>query len=75
MLFTPFWRQIFRMISPHCTSWERAGSMTKGVYRTTLPNGTEVAYVDKGDGKTIGLMRDRYESQGYKPVFDKLPEK
>ena len=48
--------------------------MSQGVYRTTLPNGTEVAYVDKGNGKTIGVMRDRYEEQGYAPSFDDLPQ-
>lgn len=48
--------------------------MDNGVYRTTLPNGTEVAYVDKG-GKTIGVMRERYEEQGYKPAFEDLPAK
>lgn len=49
-------------------------SDTKGLYRKTLPNGMEVAYVDKGVGKPFGLPRDRYEEQGYKPDFDTLPE-
>ena len=47
---------------------------TKGVYRSKLPNGTEVAFVDKGVGKPFGLMRDRYEEQGYQPRFEDLPE-
>ena len=49
-------------------------SETKGLHRTKLPNGMEVAYVDKGVGKPIGVPRDRYEAQGYQPAFDKLPE-
>lgn len=49
-------------------------SETKGLHRTKLPNGMEVAYVDKGVGKPIGVPRDRYEAQGYQPAFDTLPE-
>lgn len=49
-------------------------SETKGLHRSTLPNGMEVAYVDKGVGKPLGIPRDRYEQQGYEPAFDKLPE-
>lgn len=48
--------------------------MSQGVYRTKLPNGAEVAYIDKGNGKTIGVMRDRYEAQGYVPAFEELPQ-
>lgn len=49
--------------------------MANGVYRTKLPNGSEVAYVEKENGKTIGVMRDRYEAQGYTPSYEELPEK
>lgn len=49
-------------------------SETKGVYRSKLPNGAEVAYIDKGVGKPLGILRERYEEQGYKPSFEKLPE-
>ena len=49
--------------------------MSNGLYRTTLPNGSEVAYVEKAEGQTIGLLRDRYEAQGYTPAFEELPEK
>lgn len=48
---------------------------TVGVYRTKLPNGVEVAYVDKGVKNPIGIARERYEEQGYKPPYDELPEK
>jgi len=47
----------------------------KGLHRKTLPNGTEVAYIDKGVGSPLGILRDRYEEQGYEPAFEKLPEK
>ncbi|MEM9318540.1 MAG: hypothetical protein AAGA70_05995 [Pseudomonadota bacterium] len=50
-------------------------SDTKGVHRSRLPNGAEVAFVDKGVGKPFGIMRDRYEEQGYQPPFDELPER
>lgn len=50
-------------------------STTKGLYRTELANGMQVAYVDKGVGKPFGIPRDNYESQGYKPAFDSLPKK
>jgi len=50
-------------------------SQTTGLYRTTLPNGSEVAYVDKGVGKPFGILRDRYETEGYTPAFEELPEK
>ena len=46
----------------------------QGLYRTKLPNGTDVAYVDKGQGKTIGLTRESYEQKGYQPDFEALPE-
>ena len=49
-------------------------SEAKGVYRTTA-NGMEVAFIDKGIGNPIGVPRDRYEANGYKPAFDSLPEK
>lgn len=48
---------------------------TKGLYRTTLPNGMEAAYVDKGVGKPFGIPRASYEEQGYKPDYEDLPEK
>ena len=50
-------------------------SETKGVYKSTLPNGMEVAYVDKGVGKPLGIPRESYESNGYSPSYDDLPEK
>ena len=50
-------------------------SETKPLYRTTLPNGMEVAYVDKGLANPLGLTRELYEKGGYKPPFDELPVK
>jgi hypothetical protein len=47
----------------------------KGLYRTTLPNGMEVAYVDKGVGNPLGMPRELYEQAGHKPPFDDLPKK
>jgi hypothetical protein len=47
----------------------------KPLYRTTLANGLEVAYVDKGAKNPIGLTRDLYEKGGYQPPFDELPTK
>lgn len=48
---------------------------TTGVYRTVLDNGMEVAYVDKGIGKPLGLPRNVYEEKGYAPSYEDLPEK
>ena len=47
----------------------------KPLYRTTLPNGMEVAYVDKGTKSPLGLTRELYERAGYAPTFDELPQK
>ena len=47
----------------------------KGLHRATLPNGMEVAYIDKGVGKPLGIPRDRYEEQGYEPAYEELPVK
>jgi len=44
-----------------------------GVYRSTHSSGMEVAFVDKGLGKPIGIPRDRYEEKGYQPSFEDLP--
>lgn len=44
------------------------------LYRTTLANGMEVAYVDKGAKNPIGLTREMYEKAGYTPAFDDLPK-
>lgn len=49
--------------------------MAKGLYKSKLPSGAEIAYVEKENGKTLGVMRDRYEEQGYEPLYDDLPEK
>lgn len=49
--------------------------VTKGVNRATLPDGTEIAYIDKGIGNPLGIPRARYEEQGYEPAYDDLPEK
>lgn len=49
-------------------------SDAKPLYRTTLPNGMEVAYVDKGTKNPLGLTRELYEKGGYKPAFDDLPK-
>ena len=48
---------------------------TKGLYRTTLPNGMEVVYVDKGMKNPLGMTRENYEAAGYEPAYDKLPQK
>lgn len=50
-------------------------STTTGVYRTVHTNGMEIAFVDKGVGKPLGIPRERYEANGYQPPFDALPEK
>ncbi|WP_213546100.1 hypothetical protein [Vannielia litorea] len=50
-------------------------SEATGVYRTTHSSGMEVAFIDKGVGNPIGIPRERYESNGYKPAFDELPQK
>lgn len=50
-------------------------SEAKGLYRTTAKNGMEVAFIDKGLGNALGIPRERYESSGYTPPFDQLPEK
>jgi len=47
----------------------------KPLYRTTLANGMEVAYVDKGTKNPLGLTRELYDKAGYKPPFDELPAK
>ena len=48
---------------------------TTGVSRGKHSSGIEIAYVDKGVGNPIGIPRDQYEANGYKPSFDSLPEK
>ncbi|MEO8530002.1 MAG: hypothetical protein ABI459_02160 [Deltaproteobacteria bacterium] len=48
---------------------------TKGLYRTTLPNGMEVAYVDKGFKNPLGLTREMYEAAGHQPPYEELPKK
>lgn len=63
------------MFSPYCNKLGKEDELNTGVYRSKLPNGAEVAYVDKGQGKTIGVLRDRYIEQGYTPAFEELPEK
>ncbi len=50
-------------------------SESKPLYRTILPNGMEVAYIDKGMKNPLGLTREMYEKAGYQPVFDDLPPK
>jgi hypothetical protein len=50
-------------------------SDAKPLYRTTLPNGMEVAYVDKGTKSPLGLTREMYEKAGHQPPFDELPKK
>ncbi|WP_176473907.1 hypothetical protein [Actibacterium ureilyticum] len=50
-------------------------SEATGVYRTKAANGLEFAFIDKGVGKPIGIPRDQYETKGYKPTYDNLPEK
>lgn len=50
-------------------------SDAKPLYRTTLPSGIEVAYVDKGLTNPLGLTRELYEKAGYTPAFDDLPRK
>ncbi|MGB3314582.1 MAG: hypothetical protein WBB85_09225 [Albidovulum sp.] len=50
-------------------------SETTGLYRGKHSSGMESAYVDKGVGKPFGIPRDQYEAKGYKPAYDKLPEK
>jgi hypothetical protein len=50
-------------------------SDAKPLYRTTLPNGMEVAYVDKGTANPLGLTREMYEKAGYQPPFEELPKK
>jgi len=49
-------------------------SEATGVYRTEK-SGMEIAFVDKGIGNPIGIPRERYEANGYKPPFEKLPKK
>lgn len=48
---------------------------SKGLYRTVLPNGMEVAYVDKGTKFPLGLPREAYVAAGHKPPYEELPEK
>jgi hypothetical protein len=50
-------------------------SDAKPLYRTTLANGLEVAYVDKGTKFPLGLTRELYEKAGHQPPFDELPKK
>lgn len=50
-------------------------SDAKPLYRTILPNGMEVAYVDKGTKSPLGLTREMYEKSGYTPAFEDLPKK
>ena len=50
-------------------------SETKGIYRTVHTNGMEIAFVDKGVGTPLGIPRERYETNGYQPPYDSLPEK
>ena len=47
-------------------------SDAKPLYRTTLANGLEVAYVDKGTKFPLGLTRELYEKAGHQPPFDEL---
>jgi hypothetical protein len=67
----------FRIILPHILNCAGAYCMSdaKPLYRTTLPNGMEVAYVDKGTKNPLGLTRELYEKGGYSPAFDDLPQK
>lgn len=48
-------------------------SEAKPLNRTSLPNGMEVAYVDKGLANPLGLTRELSAEGGYKPPFDELP--
>jgi len=50
-------------------------SNATGLYRTKHDNGMEIAFIDKGVGKPLGIPRDRYETSGYKPSWNELPEK
>ena len=70
-------RHNFRIILPHIFNCAGANCMpdAKPLYRTTLPNGMEVAYVDKGTKSPLGLTRELYERAGYAPTFDELPQK
>lgn len=46
-----------------------------GLYRATLDNGMEVAYIDKGAKNPLGMPRAMYEEKGYLPKYDELPTK
>ena len=50
-------------------------SEATGVSRGKAASGMEFAFIDKGIGKPIGIPRDQYESKGYQPPFESLPEK